>query len=68
MYCNFETNQWHGIVNRKNGKIIVTEKSHCVLPRSKELNVKDSVNNFPCTDDDFIILAARKALKEENKI
>lgn len=65
MYLNFETKKWHGIVNRKNGTIIVTEKSHCVLPRSKELNVKDSINAFPCTDEDFIIIAARKTLKGE---
>lgn len=64
MYCNFETKKWHGVVNRKNGTIIATEKTHCVWPRSKELNVKDSINDFPCTDEDFIIIAARKALKE----
>ena len=31
----------------------------------EELNVKDSINAFPCTDEDFIIIAARKALKGE---
>lgn len=63
MYRNFETKKWHGIVNCKNGVIIATEKTHNVWPRSKELNTKDSVNDFPHTEDDFIIIAARKALK-----
>ena len=65
MYRNFETKKWHGIVNAKTGVIIATEKSHCVLPRNKKLNIKDSVNQFPCTDEDFIIIAARNAIKEE---
>lgn len=65
MYRNFETKKWHGVVNTKTGVIIATEKSHCVLPRNKELNVEDSVNSFPYTDEDFIIIAARKALKGE---
>ena len=65
MYRRFETKKWHGVVNCNNGTIIVTEKSHCVLPRSKELNIKNKVNDFPYTDEDFIIIAARKALKEE---
>lgn len=65
MYRNFETKKWHGLVNTKTGTIIVTEKSHCVLPRSKELNITDNVNQFPYTDEDFIIIAARKALKGE---
>lgn len=63
MYRNFETKKWHGVVNTKTGTIIVTEKSHCALPRSKELNTTDNVNQFPYTDEDFIIIAARKALK-----
>lgn len=65
MYRNFETKKWHGVVNTKTGTIIVTEKSHCVLPRNMELNVKNIINQFPCTDEDFIIIAARKALKGE---
>ena len=65
MYKNFETKQWLGVVNTNTGIIIAVEKTHNVWPRNKELNVKNSVNDFPYTDDDFIILAARKALKEE---
>ena len=64
MYRNFETKTWHGVVNIETGTIIATEKSHCVLPRNKELNVKNDINQFPCTDEDFIILAARKVLGE----
>lgn len=65
MYLNFETQKWHGVVNSKTGVIIATEKSHHVLPRNMELNVKHSVNQFPYTDEDFVILAARKVLKEK---
>lgn len=65
MYKNFETKQWHGVINRKNGVIIVVEKTHDLWPRNKELNVKKRVNDPPCTEDDLIIIAARKALKEE---
>ena len=63
MYRNFDTGTWHGIVNSETGVIIATEKSHCVLPRNKELNINYDVNKFPHTDEDFIILAARKALE-----
>lgn len=64
MYRNFDTGTWHGVVNVENGVIIATEKSHCVLPRNKELNINYDVNQFPHTDEDFIILAARKALED----
>lgn len=65
MYKNFETKQWHGVINRKNGVIIVVEKTNDLWPRNKELNVKKRVNDPPCTEDDLIIIAARKVLKEE---
>lgn len=65
MYKNFETKQWRGVINRKNGVIIVAEKTNDLLPRNKELNVKKRVNDPPCTEDDLIILAARKVLMEE---
>ncbi len=64
MYRNFETKKYHGIVNTNTGAITATEKSHCVLPRSVELNVKNSVNQFLHTDEDFIIVEARKALED----
>ena len=65
MYKNFETKQWHGVINCKNGVIIVAEKTNDLWPRNKELNVKKRVNDPPCTEDDLIIIAARKAFKEE---
>ena len=65
MYKNVETQRWHGVVNSQNGVIIVTAKTNDWWPHNKELNVKNRVNDPPRTDDDLIILAARKALKEE---
>lgn len=73
MYINFRTTKsnaargWEGIVNTKTGEIIARSSSKYSAPHEKRLNIKYKVNQFPCTDEDLIVLAARKALKEVNQ-
>ena len=43
------------------GLIMAYEKSSRISRRMLEMSVHDKVNDFPCTDEDFIIMAARKA-------
>ena len=60
-WCNFETKMYRGIVQDGTGDIIAYSNNPAVrMP--KKLNVKDNVNAFPYTDDDYIILAARKVI------
>ena len=70
MYINFKTAHGHasriyeGLVDTKTGKIIARSNTHRVRPYEVHTNVLKKVNQFPHTDEDFIILAARRALKE----
>lgn len=58
---NFETKRYRGIVQDSTGDIIAYN-NNLVVRIPKKLNAKDNVNAFPYTDEDYIILAARKAL------
>lgn len=60
MWEEFETIITRGIVNTKTGKIIAFEKG--AQHRKSVLHVSDSVNPFPYTKEDFIILAAQNKL------
>lgn len=58
---NFETKRYHGIVQENTGNIIAFSNIPAIrIP--KKLNIKNNVNSFPHTDEDYIILAARKVL------
>jgi hypothetical protein len=71
MFLNFRTLKsqttgiyWNGIVNTKTGEIVARSSKPASHPYEKQLNVRNKVNQFPCTDEDFIVLSARKVLKE----
>ena len=65
MYLNFETDKWDGIVHTENYEIIAKEKSHFVMPRTKNLNANDKIDWFRLlTDEDKIVIAAREMLAE----
>ena len=71
MYINFHTKKleatgliWNGIVNTSTGEIIARSHKPVLRPYEKRLHIRNKVNQFPCTDEDFILLAAREALKE----
>lgn len=57
----FETNKFKCMTQIGTGIIIAYEKSAKISRRMLEMSVHDKVNDFPHTDEDFIIMAARKA-------
>lgn len=59
---NFETKNFSGIVNTNTGEIIAYEKTPRLSRDKIETNVNTKINNFPYTDKDFVILAAKKAM------
>ena len=67
MYINFRTAKgqaslvYEGLVNTKTGEIIARSFKPVI---EKRTNIKAKVNQTPCTDEDFIVLAARERLKE----
>ena len=73
MYINFKTQRGHasriyeGLVDTKTGKVIARSNTHAARPHEVHTNVIKKVNPFPHTDEDFVILAARRALKEAIK-
>lgn len=56
----FETKRFNCMTQIGTGLIMAYEKSASISKRMLEMNVHDKVNDFPCTDEDFIIIAARK--------
>ena len=73
MYINFKTNRgqtsraYEGLVCTRTGKILARSTTHAARPHEIRTNVRNKINPFPNTDEDFIILAARRALKEAIK-
>ena len=59
MYVNFDIGKFRAMVNSK-GHIIAYEKT--AQHRKIETNVNAFVNDFPCEDRDFIIMAGRQKL------
>lgn len=62
MWIGFDTNKHHGIVEVGTGRVIAYENFPAISRRKFETHVKTSVNTFPYTDEDLIIIGARKAL------
>lgn len=62
LWRNFETKKYHGMVELKTGKIIAYENIPRVSRKIIETNVKSPIKVFPYTDEDKIIIAARKTL------
>ena len=73
MYINFKTlrgqtsRSYEGIVCTRTGKILARSTSRAARPHEIRTNVHNKINSFPHTDEDFVILAARRALKEAIK-
>jgi len=57
----FETKRFKCMTQIGTGLIMAYEKSARISRRMLEMNVHDKVNDFPYTNEDFIIMAARKA-------
>lgn len=71
MYINFRTVKgkktkcyYEGLLDTKTGDIIARSNKPAAHPYEKRLNINTKTNQFPYTDEDFIILAAKEALKE----
>lgn len=62
LWRNFETKKYHGMVEIKTGKIVAYENSPRIRRRVIETTVNQQLNIFPFTDEDFVILAAKKVL------
>ena len=62
LWRNFETKNYHGMTEIKTGKIVAYENSPRLRRRVIETTISNPVNPFPCTDEDFVILAARKVM------
>lgn len=60
LWRNFETKYYHGMVELKSGNIVAYENNGNFSRRVIETNVKHSINTFPYTDIDKIVIAARK--------
>ena len=60
LWRNFETRNYHGMIELKTGKIVAYENSNRKSRRVIETNINHPVNIFPHTDEDHIILTARK--------
>ena len=58
----FETKKFSGMVNSNTGEIIAYEKSPLLSRKKLKTNVDAKINNFPYTDEDYVILAAKKAI------
>ena len=71
MYINFKTRTgqasriYEGLIDTKTGKIIARSTIRPI--KEVHTDVRKKVNNFPNTDEDFIILSARGAIKEAIK-
>lgn len=60
-YINFETKTHRAIVEPLTGEIIAYEKK--AQHRELKTNIMNDVNSFPYTDEDFLILEAHRAIK-----
>ena len=60
LWRNFETKNYHGMVELKTGKIVAYENTNRRSRRVIETNINHPVSLFPYTDEDQIILMARK--------
>ena len=58
----FETKKFSEMVNSNTGEIIAYEKSPLLSRKKLKTNVDVKINSFPYTDEDFVILAAKKAI------
>lgn len=62
LWRNFETKRYHGMVEIKTGKVVAYENSPMLRRRVIETNVNNPINLFPFTDEDIVVLAAKKVL------
>lgn len=62
LWRNFETKKYHGMVELKTGNIIAYENNNQISRRIIKTNAKTPIKVFPYTDEDKIIIAARKTL------
>ena len=60
LWRNFETKNYHCMIELKTGRIVAYENSNRISRRVIETNVNHPVNFFPHTDEDHIILMAKK--------
>ena len=63
LWRNFETKYYCGMVELKSGNIIAYENNNKYSRRVIETNVKHRIKIFPYTDEDMIVIAAKKALQ-----
>ena len=61
LWRNFETKKFRGMVELKTGKVVAYENSPRLRRRVIETHVNSPINIFPFTDEDYVILAAKKA-------
>ena len=62
VWRNFETKRYRGMVEIKTGKVVAYENSPRLRRRVIETNVNSPINLFPFTDEDYVVLAAKKVL------
>ena len=62
LWRNFQTKKYHGMVELRTGKIIAYENSNSTNRRFIETNANKPINVFPYTDEDIIVIKARKTL------
>lgn len=62
LWRNFETKRYHGMVEIKTGKVVAYENSPQLRRRVIETNVNNPINIFPFTDEDIVVLAAKRVL------
>lgn len=62
LWRNFQTKKYHGMVELKTGKVIAYENSPKISRKIIETNVNHHINVFPYTDEDIIVIKARKIL------
>ena len=62
LWRNFETKKYHGMVELRTGKIIAYENNNNLNRKFIETSTKHRINVFPYTDEDMIVIKARKTL------